>query len=135
VGGTAQIKSMKRVAGTLKLDQAQYRELEAFSKFGSDLDAATLAVLDKGSKNVEILKQPLHSPLAVEKQIAIIFCGTHGLLSDIPVEKIRTFEEEFLNFLELKHKNILTTLKEGKLTDETEQHLTDIAREIAERIK
>ncbi len=121
VGGSAQIKSMKRVAGTLKLDQAQFRELEAFSKFGSDLDAATLAVLDKGSKNVEILKQPLHSPFSVEKQIAIIFCGTRGLLAEVPVDKIKEFEEEFLSLLELKHKNILTTLKEGKLTEEIEK--------------
>jgi len=133
VGGSAQIKSMKRVAGTLKLDQAQYRELEAFSKFGSDLDAATLSVLDKGSKNVEILKQPLHSPLSVEKQIAIIFCGTRGLLNKVPVNKVKLFEEEFLSFVELKHKSLLTALKEGKLTPETEQILTDIAAEVAER--
>ena len=135
VGGSAQIKSMKKVAGTLKLDQAQFRELEAFSKFGSDLDATTMAVLDKGSKNVEILKQPLHSPLTVEKQIAIIYCGTRGLLMDVPLEKIKAFEEDFLNLLELKHKNILTTLKEGKLTDELETQLTAIAREVAERFK
>lgn len=135
VGGSAQIKSMKKVAGTLKLDQAQFRELEAFSKFGSDLDATTMAVLDKGSKNVEILKQPLHSPLTVEKQIAIIYCGTRGLLMDVPLEKIKAFEEDFLNLLELKHKNILTTLKEGKLTDEVETQLTDIAKEVAERFK
>jgi F-type H+-transporting ATPase subunit alpha len=135
VGGAAQIKSMKRVAGTLKLDQAQFRELEAFSKFGSDLDAVTLAVLDKGSKNVEILKQPLHSPLSVEKQIAVIFCGTRGLLTDVPVDKVRTFEEDFLNLLELKHKNILKALKEGKLTEEIEKQLTAIAQEIVERIK
>jgi F-type H+-transporting ATPase subunit alpha len=135
VGGTAQIKSMKKVAGTLKLDQAQFRELEAFSKFGSDLDATTMAVLDKGSKNVEILKQPLHSPLTVEKQIAIIYCGTRGLLTEVPIDKIKAFEEDFLGFLELKHKNILTTLKEGKLTDETEAQLTSIAREVAERYK
>ncbi len=134
VGGSAQIKSMKRVAGTLKLDQAQFRELEAFSKFGSDLDAATLAVLDKGAKNVEILKQPLHSPMTVEKQIAIIYCGTRGLLSNVPVEKIREFEEEFLNLLELKHKNILNTLKEGKLNEEIEKSLTDIAKEVAEKL-
>jgi F-type H+-transporting ATPase subunit alpha len=135
VGGSAQIKSMKKVAGTLKLDQAQFRELEAFSKFGSDLDATTMAVLDKGSKNVEILKQPLHSPLTVEKQIAIIYCGTRGLLMDVPVEKIKAFEEDFLNLLELKHKNILTNLKEGKLTDEMETQLTAIAKEVAERFK
>jgi F-type H+-transporting ATPase subunit alpha len=135
VGGTAQIRSMKRVAGTLKLDQAQFRELEAFSKFGSDLDAATLAVLDKGIKNVEILKQPLHSPMPVEKQIAIIFCGTRGLLTDVPVEKVKTFEEEFLNLLEIKHKGILNLLKEGKLNEETEKQLTDIAAEIVDRLK
>ena len=135
VGGTAQIKSMKKVAGTLKLDQAQFRELEAFSKFGSDLDATTMAVLDKGSKNVEILKQPLHSPMTVEKQIAIIYCGTRGLLMDVPLDKIKAFEEDFLNLLELKHKTILTTLKEGKLTDELETQLTAIAKEVAERFK
>ncbi len=135
VGGSAQIKSMKRVAGTLKLDQAQFRELEAFSKFGSDLDAATLAVLDKGTKNVEILKQPLHSPTPVEKQIAIIFCGTRGLLSDVPVDKIKEFEEEFIDLIELKHKNILSTLKEGKLTEEIERQLTDIASEVVDRMK
>ncbi|MBN1791254.1 MAG: F0F1 ATP synthase subunit alpha [Bacteroidales bacterium] len=135
VGGSAQIKSMKRVAGTLKLDQAQFRELEAFSKFGSDLDAATLAVLDKGIKNVEILKQPLHSPMPVEKQIAVIFCGTRGLLTDVPVDKVKTFEEEFLNLLEIKHKGILNLLKEGKLKEETEKQLTDIAAEIVDRLK
>jgi len=134
VGGSAQIKSMKRVAGTLKLDQAQFRELEAFSKFGSDLDAATLAVLDKGSKNVEILKQPLHSPTTVEKQIAIIFCGTRGLLSEIPIEKIKDFETEFLDLLDLKHKKILTSLKEGKFNEEIERSLTDIAKEIIDRL-
>jgi F-type H+-transporting ATPase subunit alpha len=135
VGGSAQIKSMKRVAGTLKLDQAQFRELEAFSKFGSDLDAATLAVLDKGSKNVEILKQPLHSPFSVEKQIAIIYCGTRGLLAEVPLEKIKEFEEEFLSLLELKHKNILNTLKEGKLNEEIEKQLADIAKEIVDLVK
>jgi F-type H+-transporting ATPase subunit alpha len=126
---------MKRVAGTLKLDQAQFRELEAFSKFGSDLDAATLAVLDKGTKNVEILKQSLHSPTTVEKQIAIIFCGTRGLLSEIPVEKIKLFEEEFLSALEVQHKSLLSLLKEGKFNDEIEKQLTDVAKEIVERIK
>jgi F-type H+-transporting ATPase subunit alpha len=135
VGGSAQIKSMKRVAGTLKLDQAQFRELEAFSKFGSDLDAATLAVLDKGAKNVEILKQNLHSPLAVEKQIAIIFCGTRGLLSEIRIERVRDFETEFLNFLEFKHKNLLASLKEGKLTPENEKLLEDIVKDMIENYK
>jgi F-type H+-transporting ATPase subunit alpha len=135
VGGSAQIKSMKRVAGTLKLDQAQFRELEAFSKFGSDLDAATLSVLDKGAKNVEILKQPLHTPFTVEKQIAIIFCGTRGLLAGLPIEKIREFETEFLDLLDLKHKDVLNTLKEGKFNDDVEKKLTDIAKDIIERLQ
>ncbi|MBN2276048.1 MAG: F0F1 ATP synthase subunit alpha [Bacteroidales bacterium] len=135
VGGSAQIKSMKRVAGTLKLDQAQFRELEAFAKFGSDLDAATLAVLDKGSKNVEVLKQNLHSPLTVEKQIAIIYCGTKGLLADIPAEKVREFEKEFLDFLEFKHKNLLVSIKEGKLSEENEKLLEAIIAETLEKYK
>jgi len=135
VGGNAQIKSMKKIAGTLKLDQAQYRELEAFSKFGSDLDAATLAVLDKGAKNVEILKQGQYQPMTVEKQISIIFCGTHGLLSEIPVEKIKDFEKEFLSFLELKHKNLLDLLKTGKINEETENLLISVANEVIEQFK
>jgi F-type H+-transporting ATPase subunit alpha len=135
VGGAAQIKSMKRVAGTLKLDQAQFRELEAFAKFGSDLDAATLAVLDKGMKNVEILKQNLHSPLPVEKQIAVIFTGTRGLLSGVPVDKVREFETEFLDFLDFKHKELLSSLKEGKLTEENEKLLEDIVADILEKFK
>ncbi len=135
VGGTAQINSMKKVAGTLKLDQAQYRELEAFAKFGSDLDAATLAILDKGAKNVQILKQNQYSPMAVEKQVAIIYCGTKGLLRDIPVEKVIEFEKEYLDFIEVKHKNILTDLREGKLNDQIEKTLEAIALEIAEKYK
>jgi F-type H+-transporting ATPase subunit alpha len=134
VGGNAQIKSMKRIAGTLKLDQAQYRELEAFSKFGSDLDAATVAILDKGAKNVEILKQGQYSPLAVEKQIAIIYCGTKGLLSEIPIEKVKVFEREFLYFIELKHPDIYESLKKGVLNDDIETRLSAIAKEVAERI-
>ncbi|MCX6295320.1 MAG: F0F1 ATP synthase subunit alpha, partial [Bacteroidetes bacterium] len=116
VGGNAQIKSMKKVAGTLKLDQAQYRELEAFSKFGSDLDAATKSVLDKGARNVEILKQAQFSPARVEQQIAIIYCGTKGLLRNVPINKVKEFEAEFIAFLEAKHKNILNDLKAGKFT-------------------
>ncbi len=133
VGGSAQIKSMKKIAGTLKLDQAQYRELEAFSKFGSDLDAATMAVLDKGSKNVEILKQGQYSPLSVEKQVAIIFCGTKGLLGDIPVEKVKDFEKEFLDFIDLKHKAVLDKIKEGKIDADVENVLIEVAKEVAER--
>src|SRR5512136_442212 len=117
VGGNAQIKSMKKIAGTLKVDQAQYRELEAFSKFGSDLDAATLAVLDKGSKNVEILKQGLHSPMSVEKQSSIIYCGTKALLKDIPINKVKDFENEFLEYLDLKHRDLLDQLAEGILNN------------------
>lgn len=135
VGGNAQIKSMKKVAGTLKLDQAQYRELEAFSKFGSDLDAATLSVLDKGAKNVEILKQGLHSPLAVEKQIAIIFCGTKGLLRDIPISKIKEFEIEYLQYIDVKSPEVLKKLKEGYFDDEIAGHLEKAANEIIEKYK
>ncbi len=135
VGGAAQIKSMKKVAGTLKLDQAQYRELEAFSKFGSDLDAATLAILDKGVKNVEILKQGQYQPLPVEKQVAIIYCGSKGLLSELPAEKVKAFEKEFLDFLELKHKNILDSIKAGKIDDQEEKLLTAMAKDIVERLQ
>jgi len=135
VGGNAQIKSMKKIAGTLKLDQAQFRELEAFSKFGSDLDAATMAVLDKGRKNVEILKQDQYAPMPVEKQIAIIYCGTKGLLSSIPVEKVKEFETEFLEYLELKHKDTLAALAQGKLSDEITGILEDVAREMIEKYK
>jgi F-type H+-transporting ATPase subunit alpha len=133
VGGAAQIKAMKQVAGTLKLDQAQFRELEAFAKFGSDLDAATLAVLDKGAKNVEILKQGQYSPVAVEKQIAIIFCGTKALLKDVPVLKVKEFEVEFIEYLEMKHKKVLDSIKEGILTDEAANALEKAALEIASK--
>jgi len=133
VGGNAQIKSMKRIAGTLKLDQAQFRELEAFAKFGSDLDAATKAVLDKGRKNVEILKQAQYAPMPVEKQIAIIFCGTRGLLSKIDTDKVKEFEQEYLDFLDLKHKDVLASLAQGKLTDEITGILEKTASEIIEK--
>jgi F-type H+-transporting ATPase subunit alpha len=131
VGGNAQIKSMKKIAGTLKLDQAQYRELEAFAKFGSDLDAATKAVLDKGKRNVEILKQPQYSPMSVEKQIAIIYCGTRGLLMKVPVDKIQQFEDDFLAQMELKHQKVLDTLASGKLDDEVLTTLESLAKELA----
>jgi len=130
VGGNAQIKSMKKVAGTLKLDQAQYRELEAFSKFGSDLDAATKSVLDKGSRNTEILKQGQFSPFRVEQQIAIIYLGTKNLLRNVPVNKVREFEKDFLDLLERKHKNVLNDLKAGKYTDEITNALEAAAKEL-----
>jgi F-type H+-transporting ATPase subunit alpha len=117
VGGSAQIKSMKKIAGTLKLDQAQYRELEAFSKFGSDLDAATKSILDKGARNVEILKQAQYSPVSVEKQVAIIYLGTFNLLRDVPLDKIREFEELFLERMEDKLPNVLEEFRLGKLDD------------------
>ncbi len=131
VGGNAQIKSMKKVAGTLKLDQAQFRELEAFAKFGSDLDAATKSVLDKGARNVEILKQGLHSPLTVEKQVAIIYCGTKGLLRNVPVNKVHEFEENYLAVLDAKYHSVLVDLKAGKLTDEMTKVLETVAAETA----
>ena len=135
VGGNAQIKSMKKVAGTLKLDQAQYRELEAFAKFGSDLDAATLAILDKGAKNVEILKQGLHEPMPVEKQIAIIYCGTKGLLKNIPRNKVKDFEKDYLELMELKYKDVLIKLKAGELTDEMTASMEKAAAEVAAKYK
>ena len=135
VGGNAQIKSMKKVAGTLKLDQAQYRELEAFSKFGSDLDAATKSVLDKGSRNVEILKQAQFSPFRVEQQIAIIYCGTKGLLRNVPINKVREFEAEYLSFLEAKHKNVLNDLKAGKFSNELTDVLEAVAKDLSSRYK
>jgi F-type H+-transporting ATPase subunit alpha len=135
VGGNAQIKSMKRVAGTLKIDQAQFRDLEAFAKFGSDLDAATLAVLDKGAKNVEILKQGQFSPVPVEKQIAIIYCGTKGLLKDVPVNKVKDFEFELIEFLELKHKDLLKSLKAGNLNDEITSTLEKVAKDLSAKYK
>ncbi len=133
VGGNAQIKSMKKVAGTLKLDQAQFRELEAFAKFGSDLDAATKAVLDKGVRNVEILKQGQFSPVPVEKQVAIIYAGTKGLLRNVPVEKVRQFEEEYLTQLEQRHPEVLAALKAGKFSDELTEVLEKVAKELASK--
>lgn len=131
VGGNAQIKSMKKVAGTLKLDQAQFRELEAFSKFGSDLDAATKSVLDKGARNVEILKQGQFSPVAVEKQVAIIYAGTKGLLRNIPVNRVKTFEEEYIQQLEQRYPEVLQGLKAGKLDDSITSTLESVAKELA----
>jgi F-type H+/Na+-transporting ATPase subunit alpha len=135
VGGSAQIKSMKKVAGTLKLDQAQYRELEAFAKFGSDLDAATKAVLDKGSRNVEILKQPQFSPVSVEKQVAIIYLGTNNLLRNVPLNKVREFEELFLERMESKLPNVLEEFRKGKLEDGSLSAMKDLAADLAAEYK
>jgi F-type H+-transporting ATPase subunit alpha len=135
VGGNAQIKSMKKVAGTLKLDQAQYRELEAFSKFGSDLDASTKAVLDKGARNVEILKQPQYSPFRVEDQIAIIYLGTKGLLMDVPMAKVREFEADFLATMRANHPQVLEALKAGKFDDSLTDVLSATAKQLVARYK
>ena len=126
---------MKKVAGTLKLDQAQYRDLEAFAKFGSDLDAATMAVLEKGKRNVEMLKQPQYSPVSVEKQIAIIYLGTNGLMSDVPVNKVQEFEETFLTTMEQSNADALESLRKGKLTDEAVTAIKTTAAQIASRYK
>ncbi|MCX6334805.1 MAG: F0F1 ATP synthase subunit alpha [Bacteroidia bacterium] len=135
VGGNAQIKSMKKIASTLKVDQAQYRELEAFSKFGSDLDATTLAVLNKGSKNVEILKQLQYSPVPVEKQIAIIYCGTMGLLKDVPVNKVKEFEKEFIELLDLKHRDVLDNLRDGIQNETITKTLEKVALDLSAKYK
>tara|TARA_R110002072_G_scaffold232930_4_gene390382 strand:- start:58 stop:1638 length:1581 start_codon:yes stop_codon:yes gene_type:complete len=135
VGGSAQIKSMKKVAGTLKLDQAQYRELEAFSKFGSDLDAATKSVLDKGARNVEILKQAENSPMSVENQVAIIYLGTKGLLRSVPINEVRKFEVEFLEYMNAKHRPTLDALRDGKFTDEETKVLEKVAADLSAAYK
>lgn len=135
VGGNAQIKSMKKVAGTLKLDQAQFRELEAFAKFGSDLDAATLNVIEKGRRNVEILKQSQNDPFTVEDQVAIIYAGSKNLLRDVPVEKVKEFERDYLEFLNAKHRDVLDTLKSGKLTDQVTDTLTSVCKELSAKYK
>ncbi|HRG65371.1 MAG TPA: F0F1 ATP synthase subunit alpha, partial [Saprospiraceae bacterium] len=135
VGGSAQIKSMKKVAGTLKLDQAQYRELEAFAKFGSDLDAATQSILEKGKRNVEILKQPQYSPVSVEKQVAIIYLGTQGLLKDVPVNKVRQFEDSFLTSLEQTFPQVLENFRVGKLDDADLNTIKTLASEVAGQFK
>ena len=135
VGGSAQIKTMKKVAGTLKLDQAQYRELEAFAKFGSDMDAATMAVLEKGARNVEILKQGQYQPYPVEKQVAIIYLGVNNLMRSVPVNKIKAFEEAFLNELEVSHKDVLNSLAGKALTDEAKETLEKVAADVALNFK
>ena len=133
VGGNAQIKAMKKVSGTLKLDQAQFRELEAFAKFGSDLDAVTLNVIEKGRRNVEILKQAQNDPFKVEDQVAIIYAGSKNLLRAVPVNKVKEFETEYIEFLRAKHSDVLATLKSGKLTDEVTNTLTAVAKELSSK--
>ena len=136
VGGNAQVKAMKKVAGTLKIDQAQYRELEAFTKFGGDLDPVTAMVIDKGRKNSMLLVQPQYTPMPVEEEIAVVYCGTKGLLGDVPVENVAEFEKYFLEILRNRHdKDILTPLREGKLTPEVETLLQNTAEEVVKRFK
>ncbi|HEY4109990.1 F0F1 ATP synthase subunit alpha [Puia sp.] len=135
VGGNAQIKSMKKVAGTLKLDQALYREMEAFSKFGGDLDAATKLVIDKGARNVEILKQPQYSPFSVEKQVAIIYLGTQGLLRQVKVSKVREFEDHFLLEMENKLPDILAEFKKGNLPDDGVKKMVELANGLIPQYK
>jgi F-type H+-transporting ATPase subunit alpha len=130
VGGNAQVKAMKKIAGTLKLDQAQYRELEAFSKFGSDLDAATKQILAKGARNTEILKQDQYKPVSIENQIALIFCGVEDLLSDVPLDKLALFEKDFIEKLELNHSALLAELSQGTLSDSSREELTSVAKEL-----
>ena len=135
VGGSAQVKSMKKVSGTLKLDQAQYRELEAFAKFGSDLDAATLAVIEKCKRNVEILKQPQYSPVTVGKQVAIIYLGTKGLLRDVPVEKVKEFEEFFLAEMDRREPQVLANFASGKYEKEDQAKVEALAKELTAQYK
>ena len=135
VGGTAQIKAMKKVAGTLKIDQAQFRELEAFTKFGGDMDPVTAMTIDKGQKNTRLLVQPLHQPMPVEKQVAVLYCGTHGLLSKVPLNKVNDFEKEFLSTLELTHQeDVLDVIKKGIIDDTVTSILEKTAEEVARRI-
>ncbi len=135
VGGNAQIKSMKKVAGTLKLDQALYRELEAFSKFGGDLDAATKSVIDKGARNVEILKQAQYSPFSVEKQVAIIYLGTQGLLKDVAVKNVKAFEEHFLTEMQNKLPDVLAEFKKGQLNEDSLNKMVDLAKGLVPQYK
>ncbi|MDE6692449.1 MAG: F0F1 ATP synthase subunit alpha, partial [Muribaculaceae bacterium] len=132
VGGNAQIKSMKKVAGTLKIDQAQFRELESFTKFGGDIDPVTARVIDKGRKNERLLIQPQYHPMAVEEEVALIYCGVNGLLSDVPLDKVAEFEKQLLQLLNAKHRaDVLDVIREGKLTDDATQKLTAAAKEVA----
>jgi F-type H+-transporting ATPase subunit alpha len=136
VGGSAQVKAMKKVAGTLKTDQAQFRELESFSKFGGDMDAVTKMAIDKGVRNTEMLKQPQYSPIPVEHQIAVIYCGTKGLLNSLPVEEVPNFEKAFIDLLEAAHKeDVLTPLKNGVINDDITAILENEAASVVSQIK
>ncbi|KAA3440648.1 F0F1 ATP synthase subunit alpha [Rufibacter hautae] len=135
VGGSAQIKSMKKVAGTLKLDQAQFRELEAFAKFGSDLDAATKLTIERGRRNLEVLKQPQFSPVAVEDQVAMIYCCTNGLIDDVPVNEVRAFEKDFTRTLNAQHRPVLDSLRAGKIDDNVTDTLKQVARDLTARYR
>ncbi|MEG1839333.1 MAG: F0F1 ATP synthase subunit alpha, partial [Bacteroidaceae bacterium] len=136
VGGNAQIKSMKKVAGTLKIDQAQYRELESFSKFSSDMDPVTAMTIDKGRKNTKLLIQRQYSPLAVGQQIAILYCGTHGLMKNIPLDKVMEFEHNFLENLQLNHEaDVLNILQSGIINDEVAAIIESVAAGISEQYK
>ncbi|HEY5593317.1 MAG TPA: F0F1 ATP synthase subunit alpha, partial [Paludibacter sp.] len=131
----AQIKAMKKVAGTLKMDQAQFRELEAFTKFGGDMDPVTAMTIDKGQKNTRLLVQPLHEPMAVEKQIAVLYCGTNGLLSKVPITKVQSFEKEFLMVLELSHQaDVLDVLKTGVINNDVSSIIEKVAAEVSKRV-
>lgn len=135
VGGNAQIKAMKKVAGTLKMDQAQFRELEAFTKFGGDMDPVTAMTIDKGQKNTRLLVQALHAPMSVEKQVAVLYCGTHGLLSSVPLNKVQEFQKEFLMVLELSHQSdVLDIIKKGAITDDVSAIIEKVAGEVAKRV-
>ncbi len=136
VGGSAQIKSMKKVAGTLKIDQAQYRELEAFSKFSSDMDSVTAMAIDRGRKNNQLLIQPQYSPMPVGEQVAILYCGTHGLMRDIPISKVRAFQDAFLTYLRANHqKDVFDVLASGKITDEITSLIEKVAADAAGQFK
>jgi len=135
VGGDAQIDAMKKVAGTLKIDQAQFRELEIFTKFGGDLDPVTKFTIDKGQKNTRLLIQPKYTPMPIEKQIAILYCGTHGLLKDLPLEKVTEFEDKFLKFLEVNHQeDVLDILKSGEINDNVIKIIEETARLIIKQL-
>ena len=132
VGGNAQIKAMKKIAGTLKIDQAQFRELESFTKFGGDIDPVTARVIDKGRKNERLLIQTQYHPMPVEEQVAVIFCGTKGLLTDVPMDEVADFEQSFLELLRVRHKaDVLDVIAKGQLTDDVAEKLTAVAKEIS----